>query len=176
MKRRYVGGKYMHFITANTPTLRVLLIPDQKKRIKPWGHKQELQCCNCSRIKNITYNSYFISNRQLSSISCKKCRYAGGKNMHFTTANTWADFLAQLAFYPVCRFTVCEGGHYYRGRPPPPPPPSIYSAYGVTLIFYLSFACCTTFCSHDFTFTATNLFGASCLVSLSNGGRAFINY
>jgi hypothetical protein len=30
-------------MTANTPhTLRVLLIPEQKKRIKSWGHKQEL--------------------------------------------------------------------------------------------------------------------------------------
>jgi hypothetical protein len=39
-------------------TLRVLLIPEQNKRIKSWGHKQELQCRNCSRIKNTTYNSY----------------------------------------------------------------------------------------------------------------------
>jgi hypothetical protein len=43
MKCRYVGGKYMHFMTTNTPppththTLRVLLIPEQKKRIKSWG-------------------------------------------------------------------------------------------------------------------------------------------
>jgi hypothetical protein len=37
MKYRYVGGKYMHFMTANTPlphTLRILLVPEQKKRIK----------------------------------------------------------------------------------------------------------------------------------------------
>jgi hypothetical protein len=39
-------------------TLRVLLVPEQKKRIKSWGHKQELYCHNCSRIKNTTYNSY----------------------------------------------------------------------------------------------------------------------
>jgi hypothetical protein len=48
-------------MTANTPhthTLRVLLIPEQKKIIKSWGHKQELRCHNCSRIKNTTYNSY----------------------------------------------------------------------------------------------------------------------
>jgi hypothetical protein len=43
------------------PTLRVLLIPMQKKRIKYWGNKQELQCHNCSRIKNTTYNSYLSS-------------------------------------------------------------------------------------------------------------------
>jgi hypothetical protein len=61
MKCRYVGGKYMHFMTANTPTLRVLLVPKQKKRIKSWGHKQELQCRNWSRIKNTTYNSYLGS-------------------------------------------------------------------------------------------------------------------
>jgi hypothetical protein len=29
-----------------------------------------------------------ISNRHLSSISCMKCRYVGGKYMHFITANT----------------------------------------------------------------------------------------
>jgi hypothetical protein len=36
MKYRYIGGKYMHFMTANTAphTLRVLLIHEQKKRIK----------------------------------------------------------------------------------------------------------------------------------------------
>jgi hypothetical protein len=44
MKCGYVGGKYMHFMTVNTPTLRVLLIPEQKKRIKSLGHKQDLQC------------------------------------------------------------------------------------------------------------------------------------
>jgi hypothetical protein len=43
------------------PTLRVLLIPEQKKRIKSWGHKQELKCHNCSRIRNTTYNSYLGS-------------------------------------------------------------------------------------------------------------------
>jgi hypothetical protein len=62
MKCRYVGSKYMLFMTANTPppthTLRVLLVPEQKKRIKSWGHKQELQCHNCSRINNTNYNSY----------------------------------------------------------------------------------------------------------------------
>jgi hypothetical protein len=46
MKCRYVGGKYMYFMTANTlpptHTLRVLLIPEQKKRIKSWVHKQKL--------------------------------------------------------------------------------------------------------------------------------------
>jgi hypothetical protein len=26
----------------STHTLRVLLVPEQKKRIKSWGHKQEL--------------------------------------------------------------------------------------------------------------------------------------
>jgi hypothetical protein len=41
MKYRYVGGKYMYFITANTPTLRALLVPE-RKRIKSWGHKEEL--------------------------------------------------------------------------------------------------------------------------------------
>jgi hypothetical protein len=52
----------MHFMTANTtPPLRVLLIPEQKNRIKSWGQKQEVQCRNCSRIKNITYNSYLGS-------------------------------------------------------------------------------------------------------------------
>jgi hypothetical protein len=61
MKCRYVGSKYMLFMTANTPTLRVFLIPEQKKRIKSWGHRQELQCHNCSRIKNITYNTYLGS-------------------------------------------------------------------------------------------------------------------
>jgi hypothetical protein len=61
MKFRYVGSKYMHFMTTNTSTLRVLLIPEQKKRIKSWGHKQELQCHNCLRIKNTTYNSYLSS-------------------------------------------------------------------------------------------------------------------
>jgi hypothetical protein len=40
MKCRYGGGKYMHFMTTNTPlhththTLRILLVPKQKKRIK----------------------------------------------------------------------------------------------------------------------------------------------
>jgi hypothetical protein len=38
----YIDGKYMHFMTGNTPTLRVLLIPEQKKRINSWGHKQGL--------------------------------------------------------------------------------------------------------------------------------------
>jgi hypothetical protein len=42
MKFGYVGGKYVYFMIANTPTLRVLLVPEQKKRIKSWGHKQEL--------------------------------------------------------------------------------------------------------------------------------------
>jgi hypothetical protein len=42
MKCRYVGGKYMHFMTVHTPTLRVLLVPEQKKRMKSWGHKLEL--------------------------------------------------------------------------------------------------------------------------------------
>jgi hypothetical protein len=53
----------MHFMTANTPThtLRVFLAPEQKKRNKSWEHKQELQCRNCSRIKNTTYNSYLGS-------------------------------------------------------------------------------------------------------------------
>ncbi len=46
---------------STPPTLRVLLVQDQKKRIKSWGHKQELLCHNCSRIKNITYNSYLGS-------------------------------------------------------------------------------------------------------------------
>jgi hypothetical protein len=41
-----------------THTLRVLLIPEKKKRIKSWRHKQELSCHNCLRIKNTTYNSY----------------------------------------------------------------------------------------------------------------------
>jgi hypothetical protein len=31
----YVGGKYMHFMTANTPTLRALLIPEQRKELSP---------------------------------------------------------------------------------------------------------------------------------------------
>jgi hypothetical protein len=62
MKCRFVGGKYMHFVTANTPhTLRVLLVLEQKKRIQSWGHKQELWCHNCSRIKNTTYNSFLGS-------------------------------------------------------------------------------------------------------------------
>jgi hypothetical protein len=42
MKCRYVGGEYMYYMTTNTPTLRVLLVPEQKKIIKSWGHKQEL--------------------------------------------------------------------------------------------------------------------------------------
>jgi hypothetical protein len=45
MKFGYVGGRYVYFMTANTPlphTLRVLLVPEQKKRIKSCGHKQEL--------------------------------------------------------------------------------------------------------------------------------------
>jgi hypothetical protein len=42
-------------------TLRVLLVPKQKKKIKSWGHNQELQCHNCSRIKNTTCNSYLGS-------------------------------------------------------------------------------------------------------------------
>jgi hypothetical protein len=42
IKCRYADGKYMHFMTTNTPILRVLLIPERKKRIKSWGHKQEL--------------------------------------------------------------------------------------------------------------------------------------
>jgi hypothetical protein len=33
MKCRYVGGKYMHFMTADTPTLRVLLVPEQRKEL-----------------------------------------------------------------------------------------------------------------------------------------------
>jgi hypothetical protein len=59
----YVGGKYMHFMTTPPPThtLRVLLVPKQKKRIKSWRHKQELQHCNYSRIQNTTYNSYLSS-------------------------------------------------------------------------------------------------------------------
>jgi hypothetical protein len=40
MKCRYVDGKYMYFMTTNTPTLKVLLVPEQKKIIKSWGHKQ----------------------------------------------------------------------------------------------------------------------------------------
>jgi hypothetical protein len=33
MKCRYIGGKYMHFITARRSqhTLRALLVPEQKK-------------------------------------------------------------------------------------------------------------------------------------------------
>jgi hypothetical protein len=49
---------YAFYDCQHPPILRVFLIPEQKKRIKSWGHKQELQCCNCSRIKNTTYNSY----------------------------------------------------------------------------------------------------------------------
>jgi hypothetical protein len=53
--------KYLHFMTANTlHTLRVLLVPEQKKSIKSKGRKQELQCHNCSRIKNTTYNPYDV--------------------------------------------------------------------------------------------------------------------
>jgi hypothetical protein len=49
-------------MTANTPlTLRLLLVPEQKKRIKSWEYKQELECHNYSRIKNTTYNSYLGS-------------------------------------------------------------------------------------------------------------------
>jgi hypothetical protein len=40
---------------------KVLLIPEQTKRIKSWRHKQDLMCYNCSRIKNRTYNSYLGS-------------------------------------------------------------------------------------------------------------------
>jgi hypothetical protein len=47
--------------TPPTHTLRVLLVPEQKKRIKSWRHKQELLCYSCSRIKNTTYNSYLGS-------------------------------------------------------------------------------------------------------------------
>jgi hypothetical protein len=36
MKCKFVGRKYMHFMTASTPTLRVLLITEQKERIKSW--------------------------------------------------------------------------------------------------------------------------------------------
>jgi hypothetical protein len=38
MKCRYVGGKYMYFMTVNIPphTLRVFFIPQKKKRIKSW--------------------------------------------------------------------------------------------------------------------------------------------
>jgi hypothetical protein len=32
-----------------------------------------------------------VSNRHLSSISCMKCRYVGGKYMHFMTANNDAQ-------------------------------------------------------------------------------------
>jgi hypothetical protein len=35
MKCRYVGGKYMHFMTTNTPTLRALLVPEQRKELNP---------------------------------------------------------------------------------------------------------------------------------------------
>jgi hypothetical protein len=42
MKCRYVGGKYTHFMTANTPpphththTLRALLIPEQRRELNP---------------------------------------------------------------------------------------------------------------------------------------------
>jgi hypothetical protein len=38
MKCRYVDGKYMHFMTDNTPpthTLRALLIPEQRKELNP---------------------------------------------------------------------------------------------------------------------------------------------
>jgi hypothetical protein len=35
MKCRYVGGKYMHFMTANTPTVRALLVPKQRKEFVP---------------------------------------------------------------------------------------------------------------------------------------------
>jgi hypothetical protein len=46
MKFGYVGGGYVDFMTANTPppphTLKVLLVPEKKKKIKSWGHKEEL--------------------------------------------------------------------------------------------------------------------------------------
>jgi hypothetical protein len=42
MKCRYVDGKYMHLWPPTPPTVRVLLVPEQKKRIKSLGHKQEL--------------------------------------------------------------------------------------------------------------------------------------
>jgi hypothetical protein len=34
-----------------------------------------------------------VSNRHLSSISCKKCRYVGGKYNHFMTANNHIDYI-----------------------------------------------------------------------------------
>jgi hypothetical protein len=45
MKFGYVGGGYVYFMTANTPpphTLKVLLVHEKKKKIKSWGHKEEL--------------------------------------------------------------------------------------------------------------------------------------
>jgi hypothetical protein len=79
MNYMYVGGKYMHFVTANTPpppthTLRVLLIPEHKKRIKSWGDKHEFSCHNCPRIKNTTYNSYlgFVDVSKSWTIWCSK--------------------------------------------------------------------------------------------------------
>jgi hypothetical protein len=45
MKFGYVGGGYVYFMTAKkTPphTLKVLLVPEKKKKIKSWGHKEEL--------------------------------------------------------------------------------------------------------------------------------------
>jgi hypothetical protein len=61
MKCRHVGGKYMYFMATNTPHthththLEFCSSLSKRKRIKSWGHKQELQCCNCSRIKNTTH-------------------------------------------------------------------------------------------------------------------------
>jgi hypothetical protein len=49
------------FLSGVIAFLSGLIVPEQMKRIKSWGPKQELQCFNCSRIKNTSYNSYLGS-------------------------------------------------------------------------------------------------------------------
>jgi hypothetical protein len=55
-----------------------------------------------------------VSTRHLSSISCIKCRYVGGKYMHFMTANTH-----HLLPSPASSVTATLPGHRHRRAPPP---------------------------------------------------------
>jgi hypothetical protein len=59
-----------------------------------------------------------VSNRHLSSISCKKCRYVGGKDMYFMTANTYVEFSYNNSYQESLKMAPFEMLYGCRCRTP----------------------------------------------------------
>jgi hypothetical protein len=97
--------------------VRVLLVPEQNKRIKCWGHKQELWCHNCSRIKNTTYNSYlgFVDVSMSWAIWCRKIGKTMSLYLEISTCNHMVYLTFPFSFFsysithpPYTVFTLCQ--------------------------------------------------------------------